>query len=477
MPPKVVGNQKYGDGPATTGPQSPAPKADVEVDQPNDGPFDICVDGPNKSGTANSKVYYGTKLPTHVPLTPGQIMAVGNFYGCSGTLIAPRWVLSARHCGLSSWSEFCMGPDPSNPSVCIDAKRVLNHGGGDIALVELKADARDLLPGVEPIVLFTDKMDASWKGRIAEAGGYGQQETGYSNTREFTAEPISWLGSDTLTINGEGVHGVCYGDSGGPVMVIAADGSPRVAGALSNGDSSCVGYDNYTRVDVYFDWLTSYTGPVVPPGPQQCSDTTFIGTCSKNADRATWCDGQDELQVDHCAAGTRCSWSNSDEGFRCVTPAQDACAGLDHAGKCDDNVLTWCDIGGPQKRDCGACEETCVPDNNYSNHCVPSTCGDLGFVAQCDGDTVRRCGTDGQLQEVDCGSYGDTCDYVNHIIGSWCVAEKKPSPCGDLSFYGYCDGKTAHWCNRQGVPENRNCGDSGQICGWVDTATGFYCKN
>ena len=36
---------------------------------------------------AEYKVYYGTSLPTVMPLRPGQIWAVGWFHGCSGLLI------------------------------------------------------------------------------------------------------------------------------------------------------------------------------------------------------------------------------------------------------------------------------------------------------------------------------------------------------------------------------------------------------
>ena len=69
-----------------------------------------------------------------------------------------------------------------------------------------------------------------------------------------------------VIIDGEGTRGVCNGDSGGPVMVIAEDGTVRVAGTLHYGDPSCVGRDNYTRVDLFRDWIEGHTGPTVVDG-------------------------------------------------------------------------------------------------------------------------------------------------------------------------------------------------------------------
>ncbi|HIA04511.1 MAG TPA: S1 family peptidase [Myxococcales bacterium] len=454
---------------------APPPQSKVD-DAALDQPFDICVDGPNKSYASENKVYYGTTQPTHVPLSEGQILAIGNFYGCSGALIAPTWVLSADHCGLSKWSTFCIGTDPSNADKCMPTKRVIDHPYADMSLVELKYDARDYLPQVEPIPLFTGTMDDSWKGRIVEAAGYGQQESGYSNKREFTAEPVAYFYDSMVTIDGEGQHGVCFGDSGGPLMVIAEDGTARVAGALSSGDSSCVGYDNYTRVDLYLDWIESYTGPTVQPGPQPCNGVTFVGGCEAENTRAKWCNAEQELEVQNCQAGTHCSWSQSNDGWRCVAPAQDACEGVDYAGACTDNTLSWCDLGGLKERDCAACGESCFSDNQGGFRCATSQCGDLTSIAVCDGDTLKSCQSNGQPQIIDCGQYGDTCDWVNHILGAWCVAEKKEVQCDGLGFYGYCDGDVVYWCNRKGQPDSKDCTDYGQSCEWTGTQDGFYCE-
>ena len=292
------------------GPALPSPDAGVVVapDAGVDGepPLnDMC--GDTRLAT---RVFHGTLEPSYLPMTPGQVMAVGTFGGCSGTLITERWVLTAAHCSLRSGARFCIGRDPADPDVCFTAARVVDNPRGDMTLVELDADATSRAPDVRPVPILTEDLSSAWIGRTAEAAGYGQTETGSSGTRKFTAEPIVSLSGDTLTIDGEGRHGVCFGDSGGPVMVIAADGSVRVAGDLSNGDPSCVGRDNYTRVDVYRDFIESYTGPteVEPPPPDP----------------------------------------------------MDPCGGVDEFGACEGQVARWCEMGVPKSRDCAACGERCA---------------------------------------------------------------------------------------------------------------------
>ena len=440
-------------------------------------PADICVTGPNKALTPISNVYYGTKTPTHLPLTPGQIMAIGTFWGCSGLLITPTWVLTADHCGLSGSAKFCMGPDPSNPKVCIGAKQVRSHAWADLTLMELTTDARTLLPGVEPISLFTESLGSAWIGKIAEAAGYGQQETGYSGTREFTAEPIVQLTSSIVTINGEGKHGVCFGDSGGPLMVVASDGSVRVAGALSNGDNSCVGWDNYTRVDPFLDWIEGYTGPTIPPGPVACGEVDHAGSCGAAQASAKWCGADGVLEVAHCAAGDRCSWSAAEAGWRCVAPENDACQGLTTWGTCDGNNLTWCGVGGLLTRDCGACGETCVPNETWGYYCVSSTCGDLSFSGECQGDVARWCNRSGQIESRNCADYDQGCAWLNEDSGFYCVPGSTPvGNCGTMTYEGQCAGNTAEWCDG-GALKSKDCAQQGQICGWTGAEKGNYCMD
>jgi len=463
-PSKLNPKQSNAETPANT------EKAASNPANPGD-PGNLCEDGPNKVLPKVSKVYYGTTKPQYLPLSDNQILAIGKFWNCSGLLINSRWVLTASHCGLSAGNDFCMGQNPKNPNICIDSVAVHNHPYSDMALVKLAQNALDVLPNVEPIPLLTEDLDSSWIGRTAEASGYGRQETGVYGEREFTAEPIVYLGNRTLTIDGEGVHGVCFGDSGGPVMVIASDGSVRVAGNLAHGDSSCVGEDQYTRVDVHREWLEGYAGPTVPPGPQPCGTVDHTGKCDSTGSRATYCGTDGTLQNTVCSGNNVCSWSAQADGWRCIPKSQDVCGGTTSWGQCDGNVLTWCGEGGLKTRDCGACGETCVANDQFGFHCVVSNCGDVSFHGQCDGTQATWCNKDGQLESKNCGAHGQGCGWLDDETGNYCVDHF----CGDIDYYGICQGNVATWCNGKGNIETNDCSAQGKECGWVDDQKGNHC--
>ena len=394
------------------------PDAPVEEDKADAGPGpDGSIEDPFSDMCGDLRpvlpVYYGTTNPSYVPLSPGQVWAVGTWGGCSGTLIAPTWVLTAEHCGLRTGADFCMGENPRDPNVCINTVRVIDNPASDMTLAELAEDATLRLPGVQPVPVLTEPMSSSWIGAMAEAAGYGQQEDGGYGEREFTAEPIVELYSHTLTIDGEGRHGVCFGDSGGPVFVIASDGSVRTAGDLSNGDGSCTGRDNYTRVDTSIDWIESYTGPTAVEGAS-CGSVDVAGRC--NGNMAAWCGADDMLQTEVCA--DKCGWDAAAGGFRCITGV-DPCGGYDNFGLCAGNLARWCEDGVPKARDCGACAQVCDEIDGMGAYCLDDPCGGLDYLGRCVGDTAEWC-DEGELKSENCASHGQRCGYINDEIGYYC---------------------------------------------------------
>lgn len=382
-------------------------------------------DSPRKATWNSAYVVNGTRLPSLVPLSEQQQRAVVYLdMGCSGTLISDQVVLTAHHCTdgqRASGVRVAFGPDDSNPLWSCGVSEIINHSSLDLALLVLDQRPVEHVD-VMPIPINTLELDSTWIGEHVEAAGFGlTSPAGGADGRFFVAEPIYALGSTTLSVNGEGIHGVCFGDSGGPVMGLVGEGAVRVLGALSHGDSSCTGIDVFTRVDPAVSWIEDQTGMTPSLGPVACGSITPVGRCESEQRRAIYC-SQDLLQRDDCEAqGMQCGYDVNAQGYRCMAPGTDPCQGLDGLGRCDEYVSRWCVDGVVQQFDCGACRMSCAWVNDAIGFdCVEDPCFGLDFLGRCDGDVAEWCNS-GEVQRVDCTDYDQRCGYVDEDTGYYCL--------------------------------------------------------
>lgn len=230
-------------------------------------------------------------------------------FACTGTVVAPRVVLTAAHCvesldhgGLTPADQYALATGVTSPEEA-QAENIFHiseaHVFPGFDPGTLHGDAGILIldrPTSAPVLPLAGPGDSA-----LYAGGASVQLAGWGLTRANAKEEPSGLRTTSMVVETASfckakTHGYyspfsstaqmctldlpskksggCFGDSGGPTIGRRADGSPVELGIISTGGESCStkSPNIMTRTDLVASWVSEWIAATETGAPRPILD-------------------------------------------------------------------------------------------------------------------------------------------------------------------------------------------------------------
>lgn len=243
----------------------------------------------------------------------GSVVAI-----CSGTLIAPKVVLTAGHCvhGFDGWN--IKAPFASNQTASASASAVYDWTN-DSEFVDPNQHDVGLIFLSKPITIASYPTIATAAlAANAKVQNIGRINNGQaSNTKLFIGPQVATkkgaaYGFPFDYVTAETIQS---GDSGGPVVV---PGTHKLV-AVNSGAGG--GTQVLARVDLVAPWIAekvAQAGSAAPAQPpaDPCNGIDYAGTCQGST--VVWCENNKLSQINCASSGKTCGFDSANSYYNCL---------------------------------------------------------------------------------------------------------------------------------------------------------------